>query len=137
MTISETAMTFFDACETGKGADVCAEWCQDGAIFSCQADALAEVPTVADYADWMKGLLQPVPDGRYELTGFAVDEAPDVIVKRTEFLLNIQKALSVVHRGVDFSTIANDSGVLHQRFHFPRREAGNFRRFKLPVQICS
>jgi predicted ester cyclase len=85
MTISETAMTFFEACETGKGADVCAEWCQDGATFSCQADALAEVTTVTDYADWMKGLLQPMPDGRYELTGFAVDEARSTVVASAIF----------------------------------------------------
>ena len=26
------------------------------------------------YADWMKGLLTPVPDGRYEVRSFAVDE---------------------------------------------------------------
>jgi predicted ester cyclase len=85
MTISETAMTFFEACETGKGADVCAEFCHDGAIFSCQADALAEVTTIADYADWMKGLLEPVPDGSYELTAFAADDTRSTVVASAIF----------------------------------------------------
>ena len=39
-----------------------------------QADALAGVTTVESYTEWMKGLFTPVPDGRYELRAFAVDE---------------------------------------------------------------
>ncbi len=74
MSMSETAMKFFDACETGKGWEVCREWCADGATFSCQAEALAEVTTLEGYTEWMKGLLTPVPDGRYELKAFAADE---------------------------------------------------------------
>ncbi len=74
MSMSETAMKFFDACETGKGWEVCREWCADGATFSCQAGALAEVTTLEGYTEWMKGLLTPVPDGRYELKAFAADE---------------------------------------------------------------
>jgi hypothetical protein len=35
MTISDTAAKFFDACETGKGWEVCKDWCLDGATFSC------------------------------------------------------------------------------------------------------
>ncbi|MBT3989457.1 MAG: nuclear transport factor 2 family protein [Rhodospirillaceae bacterium] len=73
MSISETAMTFFDACETGKGWEGCKDCCQDGAGFSCQADALADVTTLEGYTEWMKGLLTPIPDGHYELTCFAVD----------------------------------------------------------------
>ena len=74
MSMSETALKFFDACETGKGWEVCREWCADGATFSCQAGALAEVTTLEGYTEWMKGLLTPVPDGRYELKAFAADE---------------------------------------------------------------
>ena len=75
MSLSESAMAFFDACETGKGWTVCREWCQEGATFSCQADALAEVTTVEGYTEWMKGLLTPIPDGRYEIRSFAEDES--------------------------------------------------------------
>ncbi|MCY4334482.1 MAG: nuclear transport factor 2 family protein [Litoreibacter sp.] len=81
----ETAQAFFDACETGKGAEVCAQWCTNDASFSCQADALAEVTTLAAYCDWMKGLLTPVPDGRYVLTAFAFDEARSTAVATAEF----------------------------------------------------
>ena len=72
--IKERAEQFFDACETGKGWDVCKEFCHPDASFSAQASALADVDTVESYTEWMKGLLTPVPDGRYELRSFAVDE---------------------------------------------------------------
>ena len=85
MTKYETARAFFEACETGKGWDGCKPFCQDGATFSCQADALAETTTLADYAEWMKGLLIPVPDGRYKLTAFAVDETRSTVVASAEF----------------------------------------------------
>ncbi|MCR9127039.1 MAG: nuclear transport factor 2 family protein [Rhodobacteraceae bacterium] len=85
MTMLDTAIAFFDACETGKGWDVCKGWCHDTAGFSCQADALAETTTLADYAEWMKGLLTPVPDGRYVLTGFAADAERATVVATAEF----------------------------------------------------
>jgi predicted ester cyclase len=72
--MSEAARAFADACDTGKGWEVCKEWCTDSATFSCQADALAEITTVEGYVGWMKGLLTPIPDGRYELKGLAADE---------------------------------------------------------------
>ncbi|MEM7470062.1 MAG: nuclear transport factor 2 family protein [Pseudomonadota bacterium] len=81
----ETAQAFFDACETGKGAEVCAQWCTSDASFACQADALADVTTLAAYCDWMQGLLTPVPDGRYVLTAFAFDEARATAVAAAEF----------------------------------------------------
>ncbi|AEI94772.1 ester cyclase [Roseobacter litoralis] len=85
MTQYETAKAFFEACETGKGWEGCTTFCHDGATFSCQADALAETTTLAGYAEWMKGLLTPVPDGRYKLTAFAVDEARGTVVACAEF----------------------------------------------------
>ncbi|MFK8083836.1 MAG: ester cyclase, partial [Granulosicoccus sp.] len=85
MTMMDTATAFFDACETGKGWDSCKSWCHENASFSCQADALAEITTLAAYAEWMKGLLTPIPDGRYELTAFAVDDARSTVVAAAEF----------------------------------------------------
>lgn len=73
MSIQESANQFFDACETGKGWDVCSNWCLPNASFSAQAGALAEVTTLAAYCDWMKGLLVPIPDGHYELKSMAID----------------------------------------------------------------
>lgn len=73
--IREVAQQFFDACETGKGWDVCQRYCDAGATFSAQAGALAGVTTLQAYTDWMKGLFTPVPDASYEVKSFAVDES--------------------------------------------------------------
>ncbi|MGR3804181.1 ester cyclase [Marinibacterium profundimaris] len=85
MTQFETAQAFFDACETGKGWDVCKAWCTEDATFVCQADALAETRTLAEYCEWMKGLLTPLPDGQYMLTSFAMDEVRGTAVATAEF----------------------------------------------------
>lgn len=70
---------FFDACDKGKGWQVCRAYCDPEASFSCQAEALAGVKTLAEYTEWMKGLMTPVPDGHYELKSFAVDEARSIV----------------------------------------------------------
>ena len=72
--IRQTAEQFFDACETGKGWEVCKQYCHPSATFSAQSCALAGVETLQGYTDWMKGLFTPVPDGSYEVRSFAVDE---------------------------------------------------------------
>ena len=80
MSISDTAMAFFDACETGKGWGECAQYCAPEASFSCQSQALAETHTLEAYTEWMKGLLVPLPDGHYELKGFSTDDDRDVVL---------------------------------------------------------
>ena len=85
MSKSQTAQEFMDACETGKGWDVCKQWCTDGATFTAQADALADVTSIEGYTEWMKGLLVPLPDGRYEVKSFAVDEARGNVVAAATF----------------------------------------------------
>src|SRR5437764_5270798 len=70
---TENAMAFFDAVETGKGWEACSAYCDRDATFEAQADALANVLTLRDYAEWMKGMLAVLPDARYELKSFAVD----------------------------------------------------------------
>ena len=72
--MKEKAEQFIDACDTGKGWETCRQYCHPQATFSAQADALARVDTLEAYTEWMKGLLTPVPDGRYEVRSFAVDE---------------------------------------------------------------
>jgi predicted ester cyclase len=74
MSISEDAKAFFDALETGQGWEGCKAWCHDGASFSCQADALAEISTVEGYVEWVKGLFVPVPDMHPEIKAFATDQ---------------------------------------------------------------
>jgi len=83
--ISGIAREFFEACETGKGWEGCKVYCKGDATFSCQADALADVTTVAGYADWMQGLLGPLPDGHYELKAFACDEAQSTVLASAVF----------------------------------------------------
>jgi len=73
--IIEPAKLFFEACETGKGWDICKAYCHPDATFSAQTGALAGISTLEGYSEWMKGLLTPVPDGHYELRFFAADEA--------------------------------------------------------------
>ncbi len=73
--ITDTARAFFEACETGKGWATCAAYCRPDASFASQAEPLADMTSLADYTEWMKWLLGPIPDGHYELKAFAVDEA--------------------------------------------------------------
>jgi predicted ester cyclase len=83
--IRDTAERFFDACETGRGWDGCKQYCHTGATFSAQAGALTAVTTLEGYTNWMKGLLTPVPDGRYELRSFAVDEGRNSVMAYAVF----------------------------------------------------
>ena len=85
MAISDTARQFFDACETGKGWEVCEQWCHEGASFSCQADALADLSMVEAYVGWTKDLLVPVPDGHYDLKAWGVDEERNSVIVSSVF----------------------------------------------------
>lgn len=80
MSMIDTARSFFEACETGKGWEGCVAFCDGNASFSCQSGALADIHNVEGYAEWMKGLLTPVPDGTYELKGFAADDARSIVL---------------------------------------------------------
>src|SRR6516162_7290475 len=71
--IAKVAKDFFEACEAGKGWEVCKQYCMPGATFSAQAEPLADVRTLEQYTDWMKGLLAVHPNGKYQVRSFAVD----------------------------------------------------------------
>lgn len=71
--ITTLAETFFDACEAGKGWEVCSAYCTPDATFSAQAEPLLEVKTLAQYTDWMKSIVAIMPDARYEVKSFATD----------------------------------------------------------------
>ena len=73
--ITNVAREFFDACEAGKGWEVCKEYSKPNATFAAQAEPLADVKSLEQYTDWMKGLMMIMPDGRYEVRSFATDEA--------------------------------------------------------------
>jgi predicted ester cyclase len=72
--IAAVAEKFFAACESGRGWEGCQAYCTAKATLRSQAGALADVGTLQQYADWMKVLLVTLPDGRYEVKSFAVDE---------------------------------------------------------------
>ena len=71
--ITTTARAFFDAVDTGQGWEGCSAYCHPDATFAAQAEPLAEIHTLAEYADWMTGMMSITPDGRYEMKSFAVD----------------------------------------------------------------
>lgn len=68
------AREFFEACESGKGWDVCSAYCIPDASFSAQTHALADISTLKDYCEWMKAMYTPIPDAHYDLKFFAADE---------------------------------------------------------------
>ncbi len=83
--ILEQAKMFFEACETGKGWEVCNNYCQEDATFSAQAAAITDIDTLEAYTEWMKGLLTPIPDGHYELKFFAVDQERECVAAYAVF----------------------------------------------------
>ncbi|MGH6891466.1 MAG: ester cyclase [Dongiaceae bacterium] len=72
--INDIARNFFDACEAGKGWEGCKAYCTPNATFSAQAEPLANMKTLAEYADWMKGFLTILPNGSYVVKAFASDD---------------------------------------------------------------
>jgi steroid delta-isomerase-like uncharacterized protein len=69
------AEAFFDACETGKGWEVCRAYCTPDASFAAQAEPLLGVKTLAEYTDWLKAIMTALPDAHYEVKSFAIDSA--------------------------------------------------------------
>ena len=72
--ITETAQAFFDACEAGRGWEACSAYCRPDASFAAQSEPLAEMRTLQEYAEWMKGILGIMPDASYDLKSFATDQ---------------------------------------------------------------
>jgi len=71
--ITSVAEAFFAACETGNGWEVCRTYCAPNATFRAQAEPLLDVKTLAQYTDWMKGMMTVLPDDHYEVKSFAAD----------------------------------------------------------------
>ena len=70
--LANVARDFFDACEAGKGWEVCKAYCVPGATFAAQAEPLADVRTLEQYTEWMKGLMTIMPDGRSLITSIGM-----------------------------------------------------------------
>jgi len=71
--ITSIAEAFFADCEAGKGWKVCRAYCSPNATFNAPAEPLLGVKTLAEYTDWMKGLMTVLPDAHYEVKSFATD----------------------------------------------------------------
>ena len=80
MSNMETATAFFEACDTGKGWVNCQDFCTPDATFACQSQALSTIQRLDAYTEWMKNLLVPLPDGKFEIKGFAEDADRDVVL---------------------------------------------------------
>ena len=111
----ETAERFFDACETGKGWEVCQAYCHPDATFSSQTAALAGMETVQAYTDWMKGVYTPLPDARYELKAFGVDEERQAVLGRLAEPEDVAKVVAFLcsddARHITGQTIVVDGGL--------------------------
>lgn len=86
MNMKQTALEFFDACETGRGWQVCRQWCTPDATFSSQTDLFGETETLEAYTDAMAHMLEPLPDMRYEMIAFGVDEDRGKVCAAATFL---------------------------------------------------
>jgi len=71
--ITSVAQVFFEACDTGKGWEGCSAYCTPSATFSAQAEPLLDIKTLAQYTDWMKGMMTVVPGATYDIKSFATD----------------------------------------------------------------
>ena len=83
--MKQTGLAFFDACETGQGWQACSQYCTDDASFSSQTDLFGETKTLEEYTESMAHLLGPLPDMRYEMIAFGVDEERDAISAAATF----------------------------------------------------
>jgi hypothetical protein len=72
-TITEIAKDFFDACESGKGWEVCRQYCTPEASFSSQTEHMARGRTIREYANACAMFLRLCPDAYYTVKSFATD----------------------------------------------------------------
>lgn len=72
--MTEVAEKFFEACETGEGWDGCKAYCKPDATFSAQAEPLADLNSLEQYTEWMKGLCAIMSEAGYEIKSMATDE---------------------------------------------------------------
>jgi len=76
MTAFENATKFFTACEAPAGWEGCQPYVAENATFSAQSEPLAELKTVHEYCEWMKGIgTITAPGATYDLHTSSYDEA--------------------------------------------------------------
>jgi hypothetical protein len=81
MSAFDSARAFFEACDAPTGWDGCKKYVANGATFSAQCEPLADMSTIEEYAEWLKGLgTVTAPDARYELHASSFDESTNTAV---------------------------------------------------------
>jgi len=76
---NKNVFAFFDACETGKGWEVCKQYCTPDATFSSQNDPLKDMKSLEVYVDWMKGLCTGIMKGcTYDLKSWTTNSSQAV-----------------------------------------------------------
>ena len=80
MNMTDTAKAFSKPAKPARAGMAAPHIARLTPVFTCQSGALADVLTLEAYAEWMKGLLTPIPDGRYELKGFAADDDRGIVL---------------------------------------------------------
>ncbi len=76
MNLLENAVIFFSNCESAKGWEACKDYVDGNGKFTCEADPLAEVNEIKEYAEWMAGLGNTALAGSsFEIHAKALDEA--------------------------------------------------------------
>ncbi len=75
MSAFTNARAFFDACEAPAGWAGCSDYVEPGATFTAQSEPIADISTVEDYCEWMKGFgTVTAPGATYDLHTAAFDE---------------------------------------------------------------
>ena len=71
----QNAKDFFETLEALKGWESCREYVVEGAPFSCQAAAMADVDSVQAYCEWVVGFGKvTAPGATYDLHAASWDE---------------------------------------------------------------
>ena len=76
MSAFDNAKAFFEACDGHAGWDGCKQYVADGATFKAQCEPLADMTTIEEYAEWLKGFgTVTAPGATYDLHASAFDNA--------------------------------------------------------------
>lgn len=114
--ITETAMKFFECCETGQGWNACRAYCHDNAPFEAQALSLESYRTVEDYSNLIPHMLEVLPDAHYKVRCVATSEEQSVVIVYARF--------TGTHSGIDGPVPATGQ-TMNSDYAFVMRVEGN------------
>ncbi len=76
---------FIEALEAGEGWETCQDFCHMDATFSYQAEPAVKTMSLASYAEWMRVLLTSLPDARFILKSFKMQNIQGPVFATAEF----------------------------------------------------